>query len=375
MPHEGGAVPQSGPGAAFTRISPNRGRSFLYIGVAIVVGLVTNIVIGMLMDSGKILKTLSSVSIWLILLPFLAYMSVSVVDALRTYAVSRKSRYPVGMGTCLLNSFVGAFFSHITPLAVGGQPFQIYHLSRHGMPSTIATNIIFSRFVVNALILVVILVVGIPDFLKITTAIGGVSAVFYLGISVTFIFAIFFLAVLVQPRIVSWLSSFLARTRAGRLLGRLIRKPDWQQRFERYTLELRAEVRFLWSEGLLVMAGDILLNLASLTLQGFALWYPLWVLVDHNLPLLQVVVTYIAVWQVAMYIPSPGASGGLEGLFTLIFSAMSGRPEMALVAVVVWRFSTYYLSLVPGIILSGVALKMPAHGPVPAPSAAEPSEP
>ena len=340
--------------------SPNRRKTTYYILIAIIIGLVTNVFMGLLMDGSKIWKTVSSVSIWVIILPFCAYISVSLVDSLRLWLVSRACGHPIGLKDSILNSMVGSFFAHVTPLAMGGQPFQIYHLHRHGMSVRIATNIIFSRFVVNAMLLVLIMLLGIPVIISISHGIAGIAIVFYLGLSVTVLFALFFLLVLVQPRIISKISSLLAHTWFGRLIGRISKNPNWQADFTTYTRELAQEIRFLWSKGLLVMFVDILLNIIGIGLVGFAFWYPLHVLVSADLGYVGVVVAYIAVWQVVFYIPSPGASGGLEGMFTLIFSTMTGHAEMTLVAVILWRFSTYYLSLIPGMILSGMAFRIKA---------------
>lgn len=336
---------------------PTRRKTAIYIFLAIVIGLITNIFMGLLMDGGKIWRSVSTVSIWLIIFPFAAYLGVSTVDSLRLFLVSRRCRHPVSLRDCLLNSFVGAFFAHITPLAMGGQPFQIVHLSYHGMTKKMATNIIFSRFVVNAMLLVLLLLIGLPVVISIFGSITGLAILFYTGLLVSIFFALLFLLVLIQPRIVSWLSSQFAHTRFGRFFGRAIHRPDWQEDFEVWTRELRVEIRFLWSKGLATMLVDILLNVVDLLLLAFALWYPLVNLVDPSISFVQVLVIYNAVWQVVFYIPSPGASGGLEGMFTLVFSSMTGKAEMSLVAVVVWRFSTYYLSLVPGMLLSSMAFR------------------
>jgi uncharacterized protein (TIRG00374 family) len=336
---------------------PTKRKTFIYIGIAIVIGLVTNIFMGLLMDGSKIWRSVSTVSVWLIILPFCAYIGVSLVDSLRLYLVSRRCGHPLSLRNCVLNSMVGAFFAHVTPLAMGGQPFQIVHLAHHGMTKRMATNIIFSRFVVNAMLLVLLLVIGLPVVISIFGSVTGLAIFFYLGLAVTILFALFFLLILIQPHIVSWMSARFAHTALGRAIGRATRKPDWQAEFEVWTRELRAEIRFLWSEGLWTMVLDILLNVIDLLLLAFALWYPLVNLVDPGISFLQVLVIYNAVWQVVFYVPSPGASGGLEGMFTLVFTGMTGKAEMTLVAVVIWRFSTYYLSLIPGILLSSVAFR------------------
>jgi uncharacterized protein (TIRG00374 family) len=336
---------------------PPKKKTILYIGLAVLIGLIVNIFMGMLMDGSKIWKSVSSVSIWAVIVPFVAYMMVSMVDSLRLFLVSRTCGFPVGFKDCILNSYVGAFFAHVTPLAMGGQPFQIVHLHHHGMTNRMATNIIFSRFVVNAMLVTLLLIIGLPVVISIFGNITGMAVVLYFGLAITSLFAVFFLLTLINPRIISWLSSHLNRTFLGRLVGKALKNVDWQADFEVWTAELRHEVRFLWSKGLHVMAIDSLLNLLNLVLYAFALWFALVAIVDPAISFLQMTVIYQAVWQVIFYLPSPGASGGLEGMFTLILSTMTGKTEMVLVAVAVWRFSTYYLSLVPGILLSGLAFR------------------
>lgn len=337
--------------------SPNRRKTALYIFVAVLVGLVVNTFMGLLMDPQKILRSLSAVSLWMILVPFAAYMCVPLVDSLRLWLVSRACQSSISFKQCVLNSMVGSFFAHVTPLAMGGQPFQIYHLHHHGMKGRVATNIIFSRFVVNAMLLVILLLVGIPVIVNISKGIAGISLVFFLGLSVTVLFAIVFLVVLIRPQLFAAFTSLLSRGPIGRLIAKLCKKSDWQAEVLRYTQEMADDIRFLWSRGFAVMLVDILLNVVDIALVSFAFWFPLRMLAAPDLSFLGAAVTYNAVWQVVFYIPSPGASGGLEGMFTAIFSAMTSKPEMILVAVFLWRFSTYYLSLIPGMILSSLAFR------------------
>jgi uncharacterized membrane protein YbhN (UPF0104 family) len=54
---------------------------------------------------------------------------------------------------------------------------------------------------------------------------------------------------------------------------------------------------------------------------------------------------------VVYYIPSPGASGGLEGVYTMVFTLYTGQPQLSFIAVTVWRFATYYLQIFFGLIV------------------------
>jgi len=58
-----------------------------------------------------------------------------------------------------------------------------------------------------------------------------------------------------------------------------------------------------------------------------------------------VVITYVILWQVVFYVPTPGASGGVEGAFALVYSGMTSALGPTIIAIFVWRFATFYLLL------------------------------
>lgn len=48
--------------------------------------------------------------------------------------------------TCIETGIVGHYYNYITPLAVGGQPFEIYYLSRHGVHGGFAASMPIAAF-------------------------------------------------------------------------------------------------------------------------------------------------------------------------------------------------------------------------------------
>jgi hypothetical protein len=52
-----------------------------------------------------------------------------------------------------------------------------------------------------------------------------------------------------------------------------------------------------------------------------------------------------------MWVPTPGASGGTEWAFTVIFTVLvSGSTAVLVTAMLIWRFVTYYLGMFVGFI-------------------------
>lgn len=347
-------------------------RTTIYVIIAVAIGLLVNIFITLFLNSGKLQEAFQSFSIWLLIVPFLLYLFTNVLDALRTVLVSRTCGHPTGFMTGLSNSIIGHFFSNISPLSAGGQAVQVVHFARRGMPSKIATNIILSRFVVNGMILMAAIAFGIPLIVRIGTTMHATAIVLYIGLTTTFIFALFFLAILIQPRIISWLTGLIAHRGLGRFIGRVAKKEHWHSDLDTYMTDLRREIKTLWSNGFWVMMLDILLNILTIVVQGVSVWYTLYVLAGPAFDLVSVLVTFIVIWQVVFYIPSPGASGGLEGMLTLVFATISGQPEKTFAAIVLWRIGTYYLHLILGAIVSSYSLRKPKTVPMDGASGASP---
>jgi len=52
---------------------------------------------------------------------------------------------------------------------------------------------------------------------------------------------------------------------------------------------------------------------------------------------------------VAYYAPTPGASGGIEGMYQLVFSPIVGSEAVG-AAILLWRIFSYYIPILIGLI-------------------------
>jgi uncharacterized protein (TIRG00374 family) len=59
-----------------------------------------------------------------------------------------------------------------------------------------------------------------------------------------------------------------------------------------------------------------------------------------------IAMTQLVVFLVASFVPTPGATGASEGVYTLFFKFLFGPKTVA--ALLVWRFFTYYLNIIVG---------------------------
>jgi len=321
--------------------------------LAIAIGLAANIIIGAFMNQTQMLEAIKLIRIWHVVVPFLCYLAWLCIDAFRLCLILRQCGYKIHPWESFYNAVLGQFISNLTPSAAGGQPFQIHHLQTIGVPAKTATNIILSRFVVNAMLLMLILVVSIPVLSSIAQRFTAGSIVMYMGLASTFMFSCLFLIVLVRPQLVSAFASLVSRTFIGKIVVKLSKNEHWAVELREWIHGLRDEIHFLWKQKLPFMLADIVLNALAIVIQGLSMYYVLVFITGADLTWLQVLVVFVVVWQVIFYIPTPGASGSLEGGFAAVYGGLTGKPELALAAVFVWRFATYYLHVFLGAILFG----------------------
>lgn len=257
-----------------------------------------------------------------------------------------KKDYTVKEG--LVNGFVGAFFSGITPSATGGQFAQAYIFKKQGIKVSDGASLLYADFIIYQ-----------------TTMIAYVTILFllrfsyyYQTVSQFFIFILFgyffnsSIIVLLWtmakfPKVYMRLSKW-----AVKLLHKIHIIKDEQRTLEGWSIQLNAftsEIKQLKDKKKLIFKA-VLLNVLRLTV-WFTLPYAVAVAigVDMHLSMLVDVVAMSAFVSMAnAFIPVPGASGGTELVFTWIFSATMMSAMQASSVMILWRFSTYHLILLIG---------------------------
>jgi glycosyltransferase 2 family protein len=332
-------------------------RMVKFVILVFFIGLVVNTIITFLMDHRKVLEIIRTVRFDYFLIPFVCYLGWNFIDAVRLRIVTSQFGVKIPFKRLFFNSVLGTFFNNLTPMAAGGQPFQIYHLKTLGLKSKTATNIILSRFVEQAGIIVCILIVSIPKIIRVVKSMQMGSVLIYIGLGTTFCFSLLFVLILIRPDAIGKMSMGIYRTAFGRFIGRITKRPDWAEKLHIWTEELRHQVAFLWTEKLHIMLIDIVGALAIILIQGFSLYYLLHNRVAPSLTYLDVTITFVIIWQVVFYIPTPGASGTIEGGFSLVFAGLTKAPELTFTMIVVWRLSSYYAHIIFGGIVFGIYMK------------------
>ena len=81
-------------------------------------------------------------------------------DALKYRLITRAFGCAQPLGDSIDVSMIGFFYSAVTPAAAGGQPFQVLHMHRRGIPTGTATSVICTVYSLWNIALVSLGIVG-----------------------------------------------------------------------------------------------------------------------------------------------------------------------------------------------------------------------
>ena len=323
----------------------SRRRVLRFVLIAVILSFSVNAVLSIFIDRAQLLRALRNVRVIYFAVPLLLFIASYVVDSFRLMLVVSQFRIRLSFVQAFYNSAVGSFFTNITPMTAGGQPFQIYHLSSIGVPVATSTNVIMSRFVEQAMTSLCISLFFLTQISWIASALGMASKLMYVALGVSFCATMLLLMILIRPHFIGRLAIRLERTFLGRFLAKVSGAHDWAPKLHRWSHRLRANVRTLWSEKTWVMVLDTLLGVGNTFLHAYSLQFVLEGVVGLKLSFLAVLITYVILWQVVFYVPTPGASGSVEGAFALVFAGMTNALGPTIIAIFVWRLATFYLVL------------------------------
>lgn len=260
------------------------------------------------------------------------------------WAFLRMTGFTTKLRSAVHVSFQGIFYANITPSSSGGQPMQIYLMTQQGISGGVATSALTARYFFNQLAIVV-LTGGLWLFNRgyVAQELGHIRGLFILGLTVNVMALPLVIVVMLNrpwvEKSARWLISLLTR-------WRLCRHPEkWTERamdavalfhesldaLVRHPLQLLVQFLSSMAETLGLMLAPALVYRA-LGLSGA--------------PVIHLLTTACLLFVSVSYTPLPGASGAQEGGFIAFFRGLFG--ESVAVALLVWRFVTYYLCLLAG---------------------------
>ena len=312
------------------------------LGVVVLIGLSGN-------DIPSLIRALRSLSPIYLLYCLLAWCGYILTDALTIYYFLKKQEHGISFLQAVYIALVGIYYSNITPTTSGGQPVQIYRMKQRGVPIGVGGSALTVKFFCFQFML---LVIGAVLWITHAGFVGrqaeGLTWIVFLGYFFNFLSIGMVLTMAISQRAMRGIIALCIRV-GVRL--RICKDPEKSAaKWEDHCASFLKSVQMIRSrpKEILVQFAISSVQLLFLMLVILAIYRAFGLSGVSNMELLTMgVLLYIS----ASYTPLPGASGAQEGGFAVFFQGIF--PDASLfVALMIWRFSTYYLSILVGVVIS-----------------------
>ena len=277
-----------------------------------------------------------------------AFFFVSAEGFMICYLL-RCLNYKTTAATCVKYSFVGFFFSGITPSATGGQPMQLYYMKKEGHKVSDSTVVLMTVAVIYKLVLVVMgLGILIFCYQPLAQYLKGYLYLYYLGLFLNTALVVVLLFIMISPKCFkgivvggeNLLKKFRILKHSRRRTERLIDMADQYH---------EAVLFFLKNKG------KIGVVIAFTVVQRCSVFFLTW-LIYQGLSLDGVTALTVMSLQASIYIavdmlPLPGAQGITELMYkTAFFQIFPGASLTA--SMCITRGLNFYMVLVVSALVS-----------------------
>lgn len=274
------------------------------------------------------------------------WLVYTVCDGMNYWFYLRGQGFRISIGRAVNVALIGFYYCNITPSSAGGQPMQVNSMRKAGIPVGYGTMAVTIRFITNQTmtsVIALVLYLINRDFVQ--RQLAGAIWLVRIGWLINFAAVPLVLLAAFKRNWVQKLAEMMIR-----FLGKihLIRKQE-------AAVSKVTEVLDTYHTALLDLMhspGQILLQFACSTVGLLALFcttvFVYYAFGMTGTPWYHVLTISCLLFVSASYTPLPGASGAQEGGFLLYFRDIFKNGTIGL-ALLIWRFFTYYLYLIVGV--------------------------
>jgi uncharacterized protein (TIRG00374 family) len=266
-----------------------------------------------------------------------------LIDGFKLYMIASTLKGNIRYIDALESCFLYSFFSAITPSSMGGQPFQIYFLTKKGMKSETATSIIIFRTFEYLLIVLGIDVYALVFIIPKLSEWNIGKTMIALGFASSLLSTGFTWLAMIRPDIFKYIIASLKKIK-----GLKIFIERWEGKVYVWIDNLKLSANELLKNRRIVLI-DFSLMLILILIYSYLLFLPIVGLTGLKINFLTFFSVQILLSSLASYIPTPGASGGIEAIFYTSFKASVLSSRFLLLGITIYRITTYYMIIAAGI--------------------------
>lgn len=322
--------------------------SFIYMGLTI-------IVIALIMIFGEtsikdIGNALKNFNIWWMLACIGALLLYWFADGWLLHDITSYMYKPVPFRQSMKVGIIGLYYSALTPSSTGGQPMQVIYMKRDKIPVGTSTCIVCIKFVVYELSLCTIYIIGMiirglvyynnPELNK---AFWLAALGFAINLAAVFIIILSIVNKKLILKVGNWIIRALSKIKIVK------NKETALMHFENTIDDYHTAASYI-SRYKLRALGSYFISVFNLAFL-FVIPYLIYLSLGNRGNLVDIFIMESFLFLAVSFFPLPGAAGASEGGFMLFFGYFFPSAAMTAVAMLVWRFLTYYLMLIVGSLL------------------------
>ncbi|WP_312060745.1 lysylphosphatidylglycerol synthase transmembrane domain-containing protein [Anaerotignum sp.] len=322
--------------------------NFLFLGF-LFIGMVYYVFHGK--DMERILEQISNADMFYWICAVFCVIMFIGSESVIIYYLMRNIRQKIKLAHCFLYSFIGFFFSCITPSASGGQPAQVYFMRKDDIPVEISALVLMIVTITYKLVLIALGVgVLIVRPQQILESIAPVKGIFYLGLILNIVVVGFMIFMIFDTTLakhilnngIGLLSRFGVIKQTEKLT---VRVETAIEKYKDAASYFKKHKIVVWNVFLMsILQRLFLFYVTYLVYKSFGL---------HGTGFITIIFLQGVISVAVDMLPFPGGVGISEKLFLLIFTPIFGH--ITLPAMVVSRGLSYYTELLLSALLTAIA--------------------
>lgn len=268
--------------------------------------------------------------------------------------------------TCFETGIIGHYYNSVTPLAVGGQPFEIYYLAKHGIGGGEASSLPIATFFLHQMSFVLLGLVALVSYkydllgtMRFLSLPSAIDVMIIIGLSSCLIMPLMVVIFCLLPRLGASIVKFVV------FLGskfKLIKYPEKNKyRFTKNVLLNAKSLKKLAANPVVFISSFLVSlaeNLAMSSIAYFVLRFFGFDMINIGgfKEWMMIVQICILLYAGISFIPTPGNSGAADLSFYILFTTALGLTSnsSAFIAMLTWRVLSFYSLVIIGFVFANV---------------------
>lgn len=252
----------------------------------------------------------------LILAAGLALFFVSAEGTMIWYLL-RSMEGKSGLMRCIAYSFIGFFYSGITPSATGGQPVQLYYMKKDGNRVSDSTVVLMTVALIYKFVLVG-MGIGLLLFWygQLKAELKGYFLLYLIGLSLNILVVVLILSIMLVPHIIKKAAAFFVRlgVRMKVMKPSIARQEKLEGFVENY--QRAVQYLFLHKKKIFIVIGITFLQRVSLFVLTYMVYLGLGI---HGTGGYKVILLQACIYIAVDMLPLPGSQGITELMYKTVF--------------------------------------------------------